>query len=275
MLTFLVGFLGFAVFTAISGIWLLPEHKVWVSLIGMVGFFAVVIPLNLVMRKRLEKIMKKVQDSLMSSQDSLRRKAQNIQRSFAGSPKAMQALLEKEQAKSIQDALVILDEVKPLYRWNLLAERQVNTFRAQLLYQLKEFDEVDRLLKKAFLFDPVTKAMKLARQYMRGEKATLDKEFNKAIKPKNAAKAQILCALYSWILVKEERIDDAIAFLAKVKDSADSDILKTNWEHLANGRVKQFSNAGFGDIWYALQLEQPKAPKAPQQFRGGGGGGFR
>ena len=55
--------------------------------------------------------MKKVQELLLSSQDGLRRKAQNIQRGFAGSPKAMQALLEKEQGKALKDALAVLDEV--------------------------------------------------------------------------------------------------------------------------------------------------------------------
>ncbi len=265
MLTFLMGLLGFVVcFTAakVGGL-----KGAWPSLIGAAAFFGVVIPLNLIMRRRLEAVFKKVQASLLGSQDNLRRKMAQIQRGFAGSPKAMQGLLEKEQSKAIREALVILDEVKPLHRWNMLAARQENTFRAQLHYQLKEFDEADRLLKKAFLFDPVTQAMKLARQYMRGEKAGLDKAFQKAVKPKNASKVQILCALYSWILVKENRIDEAVAFLAKVKDSADSEVLKANWEHLVNGRVKQFSNAGFGDIWYALHLEQPKAVKAPQQFR--------
>jgi tetratricopeptide (TPR) repeat protein len=267
VLTFLVGLLGLVVFYTAAMVCGLKGHPVWLGLIGAAGFFAVVIPLNLVMRRKLEAVFKKVQATLLSNQDTLRRKANQIQRSFAGSPKAMQGLLEKEQTKALKEALAIMDEAKPLYRWNMLAERQTNTFRAQLHYQLKEFDEADRLLKKAFIFDPVTQAMKFARQYMRGEKAELDKAFKKAIKPKHAAKVQILCALYSWILVKENRIDDAVAFLAKVKDSADSDVLKANWEHLANGRVKQFSNAGFGDLWYALHLEQPKAVKAPQQFR--------
>ncbi len=267
MLTFFAGFIGFAVCYIAAALCGLREHPVWTGLIGFAGFLAVVIPVNLLMRKKLEKILKKVQSTLMSSQDVLRRKVTQIQRSFAGSPKAMQGLLEKEQAKTLKDALAILDETKPLFRWNALAERQVNTFRAQLHYQLKEFDEADKYMKKAFMLDPVTVAMKLARQYMRGEKAGLDKAFKKEVKPKNAAKVQILCALYSWILVKENRVDDAVAFLATVKDTADSDVLKMNWEHLVNGRAKQFSNSGFGDIWYALHLEQPKAAKAPQQFR--------
>ena len=34
-----------------------------------------------------------------------------------------------------------------------------------------------------------------------------------------------------------------------------------------NGKEKQFSNAGFGDIWYALYLEEPKVK--PQRQRPG------
>jgi hypothetical protein len=34
--------------------------------------------------------------------------------------------------------------------------------------------------------------------------------------------------------------------------------IKQNLEHLANNRINQFTNAGLGDEWYALHLEQPK-----------------
>ena len=36
---------------------------------------------------------------------------------------------------------------------------------------------------------------------------------------------------------------------------------------LANGKAKQFSNSGFGDMWYALYLEEPKVK--PQRQRQG------
>ena len=39
---------------------------------------------------------------------------------------------------------------------------------------------------------------------------------------------------------------------------AENETLKQNWDHLVNGRIKRFSNAGLGDQWYSLLLEEPK-----------------
>jgi hypothetical protein len=38
----------------------------------------------------------------------------------------------------------------------------------------------------------------------------------------------------------------------------ENDVIKSNLAHLANNRVRQFTNLGLGDEWYALHLEQPK-----------------
>ena len=227
------------------------------------------IPLNLWVKKRLERVFVRVQSTLQEGQDSLRRKAGQLQRGFAGSPKAVQKLLEKEQVANAREALKILDDVVPLYRWNLLAERQANTIRAQLHYQLREFEEADRCLAKSFILDAFTLAMKLARQYTRGEKADLDKAFAKALKKHKGDKGVILVALYSWILVKAGRVQEAMALLAKAKDDGENEVLRSNWEHLANNRAKSFSNAGLGDVWYALHLEEPKQVKVRQQRQSG------
>ena len=46
-------------------------------------------------------------------------------------------------------------------------------------------------------------------------------------------------------------------------------VLKANREHLANNRLAHFSNAGLGDRWYALLLEEPKysQPRQRMQWR--------
>ena len=66
-------------------------------------------------------------------------------------------------------------------------------------------------------------------------------------------------------LVQRGEIDKAVSLLSGAKDLADNETIKQNWEHLANGRVKKFSNAGFGEEWYALLLEEPKAGKQKMQ----------
>lgn len=270
MLTFILGFLaafvlGFAAYHWPGGPW-------WSMAFSLLGLAGVVVPINLWMKKRLERIFGRVQACLTQSQDTLRRKANQMQRSFGGSPKTLVRLLEKEQAGAAEQALAILDECRPLFRWNVLAEKQVSTVRGQLYYQLKRFEEADRCLARGMVLDPLTAAMKLARLHMRGETAALDKELPKAIRRFKGEKATILYALYAWVLVKQGRAPEAMQLLAKGKDETESEVLRENWEHLANNRERSFSNAGLGDQWYALHLETPKVAKVRQRQ---GGGWFR
>ena len=59
----------------------------------------------------------------------------------------------------------------------------------------------------------------------------------------------------------------ARAALTAAKNKSDHPVLLENHEKLVNGKAKQFSNAGFGDMWYALFLEEPKMK--PQRQRQG------
>lgn len=268
MLTLLLGFVGFALFYVTGWIWL-HDHPVWCGFIGIAGFLAAVLPLNVWLKRRMEAVFGRVQNILQENQEQLRRNAMQMQKGFSGSPKALQTILEKKQAEAVRAALVALDGVKPLQKWNLLAERQANTVRAQLHFQLKEYAEADQFLKKGFVLDPFTVCMKLSRAYVNGEKANLDKEFKKAVRRYKGDKATLLYALHSWILVKDGRAQEAMEVLAKGKDQTGNETLKVNWEHLANGRVRQFSNSGIGELWYALHLETPKPVRMRQQSYGG------
>jgi hypothetical protein len=46
--------------------------------------------------------------------------------------------------------------------------------------------------------------------------------------------------------------------LIEACEKMENETIKRNREHLANNRVGHFSNAGLGDQWYALHLEEPK-----------------
>ena len=69
------------------------------------------------------------------------------------------------------------------------------------------------------------------------------------------------------MLVKQDRIEDAIAALTEARKQTSNEILERNREMLLNGKVKQFSNAPLAEAWYALQLEEPKQPKIQQAVR--------
>ncbi len=244
-------------------VWL--HSAAWGVVLGFAGLFAAALPLNLWTRKRLEKGFSAVQEYLAETQGVLRRKMQMLQNKMGGGGKGLQRKIEKEQAEAVHKALEMLDSLKPLYKWSVLAERQVNTLRAQLHYQLKEFEDADRCLKKCLIMDPTTLAMRMARDYAHGEWKKLEKAFKRGVKRYKDEKGVILYALYSWILVKEGRIDEAVQVLDKGKEETENEVLRSNWEHLVNGRTRHFSNAGLGETWYALMLETPKPVKVRQR----------
>lgn len=254
--------------------WLWPGHPVWNSVAALFGFLIVGLLINLRVKKRMEAIFGEVQASIMETQEHLKRRITMLQNRMQGGPK-VQEMLEKEQAEAIRKSIAILDKVTPLQKWNLLAVRQANTLRGQLLFQIKDFNAADPYLDKAILLDPLTLAMKMTRLYKRGKMEEVSKAYKKGVRRFKDEKATLIYALYTWILVAENRVDEAVVILYEAKDKTESNVLKQNWECLANGQTRRFSNAGLGDEWYALHLETPKAPKMRQQGGFGAPGGGR
>jgi tetratricopeptide (TPR) repeat protein len=258
---------GVVIGVAVNVAW--PGHPVVAALFSLAGFFGTSLIINLRVKKKLEAVFTDVQNHVQEVQDQLRRKITMIQNKNMSGGKGLQKRIEKEQADGIREALKIVDKADPLGRWNLLAQRQANTLRAQLCYQIKDFEKADRYFEKCLVMDPVTLAMKMARQYQNRDMDALKKAFKKGVKRFKDEKGVLIYALYTWILVQEERIDDAVAILDDAKEKTEDETLRTNWEHLANGRVRRFSNAGLGEQWYALHLEAPKPVKVRQQRFGG------
>ena len=244
-----------------------PGHTVWSILFGVLAFFLVTLVINLILKKKLEAAFSVVQKHLMDKQDYLNRKVRSI--GMRATPKFQQEI-EQEQAQSIREGIALLDTLKPFEKWNLMVRRQTDTLRAQFHYQLKEYDKADEYFKHALLMDPLIMAMQMARHYKNGKMDEVEKCFNKGVRRFKDDKAVIIFGLYSWIFVKENKIDDAIKVLLDAKTKAENDTLKQNWDHLVNGRIKRFSNAGLGEQWYALMLETPKMQRiqAPQAFGG-------
>lgn len=272
MLTLVLSFLtGVVLWFSLSLAW--PGHWVWNSVLGVLGFIGVSVLINLRIRKLLEAIFNEVQQSIMETQERLKRKVAILQNKMQGGPK-LQAIIEKEQAESIREAITLLDKVEPLKKWNMLAVRQANTLRGQLLFQIKDFAAADPFLDKAMVLDPLTLAMQMTRWYKRGKMDEVSKAFKKGVKRFKDDKATLIYALYSWILVAEGREEEAVVVLDEGKTKTENETLKQNWEHLVNKRSKRFSNAGLGEQWYALFLEQPKMQYVKTQAPFGGGPGM-
>ena len=243
-----------------------PGH-LWAQILAwLVGFFGVSVAVNLAIRRKLEAIFKDVQAHIESTQGQLRRRISVMQNRNMGGGKAVQKLLEQDQEGSIREAVAILDRVAPLKKWNLLAERQANTLKGQLYYQIKDFENAGRCLDRSLVPtpDPLTLAIKMALLYRSERFDELEKAFRRGVKRFKDEKGVLLYGLYSWVLVARERIDEAIVVLEEGKNKTEDATIKQNWEHLANGRVRHFSNAGLGEQWYALHLEEPKPVRVRQ-----------
>jgi tetratricopeptide (TPR) repeat protein len=249
----------------------------WASTAAIAAFLAASAPITLMVRKRMERIFLAVQTKILGSQEQLRRKVLALQHKMQSGAK-FQSRIEKEQAESIREAIELLEPVKDLQKWNLLAMRQYNTFKGQLLFQIRDFDAARPLLAKALVVEPLTAAMQMVLMYKNEEMKELEKTFYKGTGRFKDEKGSLLYGLYSWILLKENRLDEAIAILDEGRKKCENPVLERNWEHLVNGRSKRFSNADLGEQWFALHLESmPQQRVRPQDQFGGKirRGGFR
>ena len=254
------------------------EHWGWAILACFGAALVVLIPINLIVRKKLNAIFMGVQNSLMESQKRLQLKANTLVQRGQGTPK-LAAKLEEELAEDIKKAMIPLEGVRKYNLWNPLASRQADMLKAQLYYQIKDYDSARPLMEKAFVVDPSFLCMKLILQWKKAPEdiAALEKIFRKNISRFKYEKGKLAYATYSWLLVKQEKLTEAVTLLAEAKKQTEDPVIAQNWEHLANNRVKRFSNAGLGEQWYALGLEQPAAARPVMQDRFGGRprGGFR
>ena len=227
------------------------------SWIGIGVFLVIQLTIGLIIRKKVNGITGSIQELMEKTQNKLNRKMAQMQSRPMSSPKAAQQMLEKEQNQALRKALSITDRAKPYFKWNLLLKRQINTMRMMLHYQLKEFKKVDALLPDCFIFDARSVAIKAVRMY-KNEDPKFEKYIAKKCRRFKGDDAVLLYALYSWVLVKQEKYDTACAVLAQAKNRIDNPVLNANRENLVNGKVKHFSNANLGEAWYSLYLEDPK-----------------
>ena len=244
------------------------QHPVWSIIFCILAFLAVQIVISLVIRKLSNRITAVLQGIMQETQRRIMVKQNQFMRRPLSQDQMIREL-EKEQAAGIGQMLKALDLYNPLYLWQPLLKKQVNTMRMMFHYQMKDFDKVDELLKNCILMDAQSISMKMARMYVNKEDdKALDKFYKKKCFRFKGDESALTASVYAWILVKQERIDEAVKALADAKvPSRDNPVVVKNWEMLVNGKIKHFSNAQIGDMWYALHLEKPKMQKVQQQVR--------
>ncbi|MCQ2378687.1 MAG: hypothetical protein MJ016_05690 [Victivallaceae bacterium] len=227
-------------------------------------FFIVQLLIGLTIRSRMKKKQNDIQSVMAAAQEKINRQMMLFQRRPPSSMREAQEQLAKMQNDAARKVLTILDECNRYTWWNWMLARQLNAMRVQLYFQLREFKKVDALLPKALVVDQQTMAIKLVRLY-RNDDPALDRFYEKkCAKTKNEA-AAYLASVYAWIKLKENEVSKATQALIAARRKSDNPVLLENCDRLVNGKIRQFSNAQFGDAWYALMLEEPKAKVQRQQ----------
>jgi hypothetical protein len=245
---------------------------VFYSILAFTGTFFLV---GFFVRKKMSKVQGELQESMQSAQGRMQRKMQMFQNKPGGNVKQMQRQLETDQRAMLKEGLEFTKRLEPFRKWSLLTGRQIATMRLQFNYQLKEFDKVDEILatcgfmRGPLMMDPITVAMRMARCYKNDDLAGAERVYKRRIRWTWGDRGTLLYGVMSWMYVKVGELNQARQVLLKAKEATGVDTFKRNWEHLSNARAKSFSNAGLGDQWYSLYLENPPAPKHQRQ-RGSG-----
>tara|TARA_R100000027_G_scaffold11520_2_gene8227 strand:+ start:176 stop:1015 length:840 start_codon:yes stop_codon:yes gene_type:complete len=243
---------------------------VFYSIAGFAGTFFLI---GFLTRKKMSKVQGELQDSMEAAQGRMQRKIQKFQNKPGGNVKQMQRLLEIDQKAMLQEGLKFTKRLEPFRKWSLFTGRQIATMRLQFHYQLKEFDQADKILatcgflRGPMMMDPMTAAMRMARCYQNDDLAGAEQVYKRRIRWSRGDGGTLLYGLMSWIYVQVGQPNEARRVLLKAKEATGDDTFSRNWEHLSNHRVKKFSNAALGDQWYSLYLENPPAPKQ-QRVRG-------
>ena len=220
---------------------------------------------GLTLRKLVNKKQVAVQEILMDAQNRIQKQINLFQKRPPSSQNAARQALEKIQNDAARKALEATDSFKPYYIWNLMLKKQINTMKMQLLFQLGEFKKVDEILPKCFLIDQQSLAIKMVRLY-KTDDTQLAKFYKKKCTRLKGDACAFVASVYAWILLKQNNVQGAVDVLLTAKNKTDHPVVVENFERLANGKVKQFSNSGFGDIWYSLGLEEVKVKAQKQKM---------
>ena len=229
----------------------------WTIINTVAAFTVCWIGIGLFIRHKINKVNAAIQDKMAEAQKKINRKLQMFQNKPGANVKSVQKTLEKDQNDAILEALKTTHRIDRYFKWNFLLKKQISTMRMMFYYQMKNFKKVDELLPECMFLDPRATAFKIARMYKRNDEG-IDKFFAKKCKRLKGENGALLYGLYSWILVKNGEADKALKLLTDARKKVDHPTIVENREKLANGKVKQFSNSGLGELWYSLYLEEPK-----------------
>ncbi|MGN0832147.1 MAG: hypothetical protein ACI4RD_00680 [Kiritimatiellia bacterium] len=231
----------------------------WSVFAGVVGFGVFQGVAGFFLQKRVKRDMEQVQQILLAGQKRLQAKMQAWQFRPPSSLQAAQREIAADTKTFVREALAQTESLRKYRLWVPMMSRQIATARLQLNWMIKDFKAVDALMPQAICLDPTMAAIKMARLYMLGRPVgEIRKVYEKGVRRVRYNGNVLLAATMSWIQVEKGDADGAFKTLTEALRKSDDETLKRNHEQLMNNRVAHFSNAGLGDQWYSLFLEEPK-----------------
>lgn len=255
--------------TAVSLKYTDVSSSFWSIFLGILVFVGVTVCINLILRKKISQIMYGLQMMLTEGQKTIQNRVNQFQSRPNGDPKRFMAEMEKKQHELIKSAIDYTKNFEKFRNWTPLFGKQINTTRMQFYYQLQDFAMVDKLLPKCLYMEQMTCAMRIARMYKNEVPLSeIEKQFKKFTIRLRRGKSYLLYSLMAWIFVQKEMLDKAHIILVEGCKVGSHDTMKKNLERLANNRIREFSNTGLGDEWFALFLEAPKMQIKRQQHPG-------
>lgn len=236
----------------------------WGIASAILVFVLIQIAVSLLLRWKMKKINQDLQQVMLATQKNMERKQQIFIRQRNQNQVMMRMQLEAEQKKGIEDALAVCEQFRPLCKWNLMMKKQIATMQMAFHYQMKNWEEVDKLLPRCVYLDPQTICMKLARMY-KNKDEKLEKFYKKRSRLLRKDSIVLPAATYSWILLKLGKKAEALKVLNDALKKTSNDYLLRNRDAIVNDKLKLFSNADFAETWYVLALEEPKMQKIQQR----------
>lgn len=241
----------------------------WSIVWALLAFVAGQAALAWALRRRMGGVTARIQAVMARAQAGMQAKVNRWRTRQMSDAKTAEAELAKDRDAMIAEVQAILRPLERYRLWIPLLGRQLATMELQFAWQRKDWKRVDALLPRALLMEPLLVCMKLARMWqLEAPTEALRKVFRKATRRARYGTTALVYATFSWMLLRRGLVDEAFKVLVEADTKNEHATLKANRDHLANNRVRQFSNAGFGEEWYALWLETPKA--RPQRIRDNG-----
>lgn len=166
------------------------------------------------------------------------------------------------QNQNIDRGIEILENVRPLAKWQFFLGSQLDGQIGSVLFMSKRFGEAEPFLKRSFSKNWVARAQLGVLHYKKKRYAEMAEVFEEAVKANK--KESLLWNLYAYCLWKQGKRDDAIDVLNRAMEAIENDD-KTERNLKALKNKRKMKMRGWNMMWYQFHLDRP--PQVRQQFR--------